>query len=93
MFGGRQERVLAIDGDVIYNMPSENSRSFFDSPKTTTIKVDAVVSIEIRSPSVLKLVYRKERDHKVYELETQTPEEAEDIVQRVSRLMTKSASG
>jgi hypothetical protein len=35
-FMGRQERVLAIDGDYIYIMPPEN-RNIFDSVKTVCV--------------------------------------------------------
>jgi hypothetical protein len=40
MFGGRTERVLAIDGDYLHIMPAEN-KSFFDSVKT--VRCDSII--------------------------------------------------
>eukprot|EP00160_Parvularia_atlantis_P019583 Unigene7740_Nuclearia_a/m.23766 Unigene7740_Nuclearia_a/g.23766 ORF Unigene7740_Nuclearia_a/g.23766 Unigene7740_Nuclearia_a/m.23766 type:complete len:476 (-) Unigene7740_Nuclearia_a:59-1486(-) len=92
LFGGKQERILAIDGDLVHNMPGDSSRGFFESQKTTSIHVSSIVSIETRVPSILKLVYRKDREQRVYELETQNPEEAEEIVSRINRLISRSRS-
>ncbi|KAI9223175.1 hypothetical protein BC828DRAFT_376600 [Blastocladiella britannica] len=44
MLMGRQERVLAIDGEYLHVLPSESRASMFDSVKTSSYHVSAVLA-------------------------------------------------
>jgi hypothetical protein len=78
MMMGRQDRVLAIDGDYVYIMPPENKNMLFDNVKTTSFHISAVVSCQLqRKGSVsFKLTVQRDKETKAYEFDAATAQEA-----------------
>ncbi|ODQ53639.1 SIN1-domain-containing protein [Saitoella complicata NRRL Y-17804] len=87
-FMGRHERVLAIDGDYIHIMPSEQ-KTLFESPKTSSIHIGAIITCKQsrKVPANFKFVVLKARETKRYDFEAINPKEAAEIVSKVRTLM------
>ncbi|KAL7420071.1 Component of a membrane-bound complex containing the Tor2p kinase [Cryptotrichosporon argae] len=86
---GRHERVLAIDGDYIHIMPSEN-RALFDSMKTTSIHVTLVAACKLsgRAGGFKLIVWRRDSGQdKRYEFEAENGRVAAEIVGHIKELM------
>lgn len=74
---GRQERILAVDGDYIYILPSEQ-KNFFDNLKTISFHISSVLSClqSKKSSPTFKISFQKDRETKVYEFDAVNPQEA-----------------
>ncbi|CAN6634188.1 hypothetical protein TRVA0_014S01948 [Trichomonascus vanleenenianus] len=86
-FISRHERILAIDGEYIHIMPSED-RTFFDSPKTSSFHISQVMKCKQSSkvPANFKIVVRKTSGPKRYDLEAQSTAESAEIVSKIRSL-------
>ena len=45
-FMSRHERILAIDGEYVHIMPSDQ-KTIFESPKTTSIHISAIIGCKV----------------------------------------------
>jgi len=88
MFGTKQERILAIDGNVIHNLPSEN-KNLFESSKAGSFNVSDITTCEQKEGYWIRISYRRPKDIKTYDFEMQTPEEAVEIIQRLNFLIKR----
>jgi len=87
---GRHERVLAIDGDYIHIMPSDQKTMYEPgNPKTSSIFIGAIVrSKQSRKiPQNFKIMVLKARETKRYEFEAVNSEQAFEIVHKIRTLM------
>lgn len=86
-FISRHERVLAIDGEYIHIMPSED-RTWFDSPKTSSFHISQVLKVKQshKVPSNFKVVVMKTSGPKRYDLEALDSNESAIIVNRIKSL-------
>ncbi|ORX33957.1 stress-activated map kinase interacting protein 1-domain-containing protein [Kockovaella imperatae] len=83
---GRHPRTLAIDGDYIHIMPSE-SRTFFDSMKTTSFHVSLVASCKLSGKyGGFKINVWRDGTEKRYEFEADTPKQAAEIITSIRAL-------
>ncbi|KLT42972.1 SIN1-domain-containing protein [Cutaneotrichosporon oleaginosum] len=83
---GRHERQLAIDGDYIHIMPSEN-RAFFDSLKTTSIHITLVAGVKLSGRAGgFKLYVWRDGSRKRYEFEAENVKQAQEIVESIEAL-------
>ncbi|KAF9904014.1 hypothetical protein EC991_003162 [Linnemannia zychae] len=87
---GHHEQVLAIDGDYIRIMPTSSRNLLFDSGKTASYLKDTIYDCKQskKAPSHFKLtVFRGgDREKKTYEFEAKSPQQAQDICQRIMQL-------
>ena len=65
-FISRHERILAIDGEYVHIMPSESNKTLFESPKTTSIHISALIGCKAsrKAPTNFKLIVMKSREWK-----------------------------
>jgi len=85
---GRHERILAIDGDYIHIMPSDN-KAFFDSMKTSSFHVTSIVSCKqsSKSPASFKIVVWRDGGEKRYDFEAESARQASEIINSLRNLM------
>jgi len=87
---GRHERVLAIDGDYIHIMPSDQKTMYEPgNPKTSSIFIGAIVSAKQyrKIPQNFKIMVLKARETKRYEFEAVNSAQAFEIVHKIRTLM------
>jgi len=86
MFGTKQERILAFDGSIIHNLPSEN-KAIFDSSKTSSFNASDILSCEHKGQNWIRITFKRDqKDAKVYDFELQSPEETDEIIHRLNFL-------
>lgn len=92
-FMGRQERILAIDGEYVHISPSE-SKTIFESPKTTSVHIGQIVGCKQsrKIPINFKIMIIKAGQTKRYDFEAVAVAEAETIVGRIKILTRNWAS-
>lgn len=92
-FMGRQERILAIDGEYVHISPSE-SKTIFESPKTTSLHIGQIVGCKQsrKIPINFKIMIIKAGQAKRYDFEAVAIQEAETIVGRIKILTRNWAS-
>ncbi|KAI1314843.1 hypothetical protein EDD11_001668 [Mortierella claussenii] len=86
---GHHEQVLAIDGDYIRIMPSSTKTLLFDSGKTASYLKNTIYDCRQsrKAPGHFKLaVIRGDREKKTYEFEAKSPQQAQEICQRIMQL-------
>ncbi|KAK6341247.1 hypothetical protein TWF696_008333 [Orbilia brochopaga] len=81
-FISRHERVLAIDGEYVHIMPSDQNKTLFDSPKTTSIHISSIIGCKQsrKAPLNFKIIAMKSREWKRYAFEAMSQEQAAEIV-------------
>ncbi|KAJ1335114.1 target of rapamycin complex 2 subunit MAPKAP1/AVO1 [Microdochium nivale] len=86
-FAGLNERILAIDGEYVYIMPSSGGKTTREGGKTTTVHFSNVVgcSVSRRHPTHFKLMVYKATESKRYDFEARNTAEAADIVQELKK--------
>ncbi|KAK6501630.1 hypothetical protein TWF481_009465 [Arthrobotrys musiformis] len=86
-FISRHERVLAIDGEYVHIMPSDQNKTLFDSPKTTSIHVSSIIGCKQsrKAPLNFKIIAMKSREWKRYAFEAMSPSQAADIVEALKK--------
>jgi len=59
-FMSRHERILAIDGEYVHIMPSDQ-KTIFESPKTTSIHISAIIGCKVykKAPANFKIAVMK----------------------------------
>ncbi|TXT13181.1 hypothetical protein VHUM_01582 [Vanrija humicola] len=83
---GRHARVLAIDGDYIHILPSEN-RTFFDTMKTTSFHITLVASVKVSGRAGgFKIYVWRDGNQKRYEFEAENGKQAQEIVSTIKNL-------
>lgn len=89
-FISRHERILAIDGEYVHIMPSED-RAWFDSPKTSSFHINKIIKCKqsTKVPVNFKIVIMKTSGPKRYDLEAVSPAVALEIVTKLRRLAQK----
>lgn len=93
---GRHERNLTIDGEYVHLVASE--KQLFDMGKSTnSYHISSVVSCKQTKKNSLnfKLIVQRNHDVKVYELESSTLKEAQEICTRITYMsqMYRRAAG
>ncbi|KAL1406972.1 Component of a membrane-bound complex containing the Tor2p kinase [Vanrija albida] len=84
---GRHARILAIDGDYIHILPSEN-RTFFDTMKTTSFHITLVASVKLSGRAGgFKIYVWRDGNQKRYEFEAENGKQAQEIVATIKDLM------
>ncbi|KAI9238172.1 hypothetical protein MVEG_07201 [Podila verticillata NRRL 6337] len=86
---GHHEQVLAIDGDYVRIMPTSTRTMLFDSGKTASYLKNTIYDCRRsrKAPSSFKLiVIRGDREKKTYEFEASSPQESQEICQRIMQL-------
>ena len=84
------QRVLAFDGDYLHVMPSDTGKTRFDSgAKVTSIAFGDVLKVKVSSkhPKLVRVVVRRATESKRYDFEAKNAEEAQEIVEDISREM------
>lgn len=86
-FISRHERVLAIDGEYVHIMPSDQNKTLFDSPKTTSIHISSIIGCKQsrKAPLNFKIIAMKSREWKRYAFEAMSPPQAADIVEAIKK--------
>jgi hypothetical protein len=92
-FMSRHERVLAIDGEYVHIMPSEQKtllNAFESQTKTRSIHISAIIGCKTyrKAPSNFKiLVMRQQKETKRYDFEAMSEEQAEEVVQALKKAL------
>ena len=84
------QRVLTFDGDYLHIMPGETGKALFDSgAKSTSIAFSDVIRCKVSSKhsKLIRLVVRRTNESKRYDLEARTADEAQEIVDEVTKEM------
>ncbi|KAI0395293.1 SIN1-domain-containing protein [Xylariaceae sp. FL0594] len=86
-FVGLNERILAIDGEYVYIMPSSGGKVVREGGKTTTVHFSNVVgcSVSRRHPSNFKLLVFRDSESKRYDFEAKNSQEATEIVRELKK--------
>ena len=75
-FMSRHERILAIDGEYVHIMPSDQ-KTIFESPKTTSIHISAIIGCKVykKAPTNFKIAVMKPqpREPKRYVISSPSP--------------------
>ncbi|KAF8707786.1 SAPK-interacting protein 1 (Sin1), Pleckstrin-homology, partial [Rhizoctonia solani] len=87
MLVGRHERIIAIDGDYIHIMPS-NNRAFLDTMKTSSYHIKTVMGCKKtkKAPNSIKLVVLRDGGSKRYDFEAEDEKQAGEIVETIKNL-------
>ena len=75
LFGGKQDRILTIDGEHIRISPSTDNKTFFDSVKVTSYHINSIVSclqMSKTSPNFRLICIKDRETSKTYEFEAQS---------------------
>ena len=95
-FMSRHERILAIDGEYVHIMPSEQKtlliNAFESQTKTRSIHISAIIGCKTysKAPSNFKIVVmRQQKETKRYDFEAMNEEQAEEVVQALRKVMTE----
>ncbi|KAF8475654.1 stress-activated map kinase interacting protein 1-domain-containing protein [Kalaharituber pfeilii] len=87
-FMSRHERILAIDGEYIHIMPSDQ-KTIFESPKTTSIHISSIIGCKVykKAPTNFKIAVMKPqpREPKRYDFEAATAAQSTEIVAAVKK--------
>jgi hypothetical protein len=86
-FNSRHERILAIDGEYVHIMPSED-KTYIESPKTSSFHISQVMKCKQsrKIPANFKIVVRKTSGPKRYDLEATSTTQSAEIVSKVRSL-------
>ena len=93
-FMSRHERVLAVDGEYVHIMPSEQKtllNAFESQTKTRSIHISAIIGWKTyrKAPSNFKiLVMGQQKETKRYDFEAMSEDQAGEIVLALSKAMT-----
>ncbi|KAJ8108256.1 hypothetical protein ONZ43_g6482 [Nemania bipapillata] len=86
-FVGLNERIIAIDGEYVYIMPSSGGKVTREGGKTTTVHFSNVIGCNMsrRHPSNFKLLVFRDSETKRYDFEAKNSREAADIVSEMNK--------
>ncbi|KAI8626856.1 SIN1-domain-containing protein [Xylariaceae sp. FL1651] len=86
-FVGLNERIIAIDGEYVYIMPSSGGKVTREGGKTTTVHFSHVIgcSVSRRHPNNFKLLVFRDSESKRYDFETKSTQEAAEIVRELKK--------
>ncbi|ODQ67873.1 hypothetical protein NADFUDRAFT_39284 [Nadsonia fulvescens var. elongata DSM 6958] len=89
-FISRHERVLAIDGEYVHIMPSDD-KTWFESPKTSSFHVKQITNCKQskKVPNNFKILVMKANGPKRYDLEATSHSQAAEIVTKIRKLVAK----
>jgi hypothetical protein len=91
-FMSRHERILAIDGEYVHIMPSDQKtllNAFESQTKTRSIHISAIIGVKTyrKAPSNFKIiVMRQQKETKRYDFEAMSEDQAEEVVQALKRV-------
>ncbi|KAL7268156.1 Component of a membrane-bound complex containing the Tor2p kinase [Rhizina undulata] len=89
-FMSRHERILAIDGEYVHIMPSDQKTLFESSSKTTSIHISTIIGCKTyrKAPNNFKIVVLKpQRESKRYDFEAVSEEQAGELVAALRKAM------
>ncbi|PWW77918.1 hypothetical protein C7212DRAFT_176177, partial [Tuber magnatum] len=97
-FMARHERILAIDGEYVHVMPSDQKTLFENSSKTTSIHISTIIGCKTyrKMPSSFKIVVlRPQRETKLkrYDFEAVNEEQAIELVEELRKAMGRFNGG
>ncbi|KAI1124976.1 SIN1-domain-containing protein [Nemania abortiva] len=86
-FVGLNERIIAIDGEYVYIMPSSGGKVTREGGKTTTVHFINVIGCTLsrRHPSNFKLLVFRDSETKRYDFEAKNSQEAAEIVREMKK--------
>ncbi|KAI1818724.1 SIN1-domain-containing protein [Poronia punctata] len=86
-FVGLNERIIAIDGEYVYIMPSSGGKATREGGKTTTVHFSNVIGCNVsrRHPSNFKLLVFRDSESKRYDFEAKNSHEAAEIVRELKK--------
>lgn len=86
-FVGLNERIIAIDGEYVYIMPSSGGKATREGGKTTTVHFSNVIGCTMsrRHPSNFKLLVFRDSESKRYDFEAKNSQEAAEIVRELKK--------
>ncbi|KAI0969309.1 stress-activated map kinase interacting protein 1-domain-containing protein [Xylaria arbuscula] len=86
-FVGLNERIIAIDGEYVYIMPSSGGKVTREGGKTTTVHFSNVIGCNMsrRHPNHFKLLVFRDSETKRYDFETKSSQEAAEIVREMKK--------
>ncbi|GAP89271.2 putative stress-activated map kinase-interacting protein [Rosellinia necatrix] len=86
-FVGLNERIIAIDGEYVYIMPSSGGKVAREGGKTTTVHFSNVIGCNMsrRHPSNFKLLVFRDSETKRYDFEAKGSQEAAEIVREMKK--------
>ncbi|KAI1179995.1 stress-activated map kinase interacting protein 1-domain-containing protein [Nemania sp. FL0916] len=86
-FVSSNERIITIDGEYVYIMPSSGGKVLRDGGKTTSVHFSNVIGCNMsrRHPSNFKLLVFRDSETKRYDFETKSPHEAAEIVREMKK--------
>ncbi|KAI0816448.1 stress-activated map kinase interacting protein 1-domain-containing protein [Xylaria sp. FL0064] len=86
-FVGLNERIIAIDGEYVYIMPSSGGKVTREGGKTTTVHFSNVIgcSLSRRHPNNFKLFVFRDSESKRYDFEAKSSQEAAEIVHEMKK--------
>ncbi|KAF2965171.1 hypothetical protein GQX73_g8403 [Xylaria multiplex] len=86
-FVGLNERIIAIDGEYVYIMPSSGGKVTREGGKTTTVHFSNVIGCNMsrRHPSNFKLLVFRDSETKRYDFEAKNSQEAAEIVREMKK--------
>ncbi|KAI1422325.1 stress-activated map kinase interacting protein 1-domain-containing protein [Xylaria sp. FL1777] len=86
-FVGLNERIIAIDGEYVYIMPSSGGKVTREGGKTTTVHFSNVIGCNMsrRHPNNFKLLVFRDSETKRYDFEAKSSQEAADIVREMKK--------
>lgn len=93
-FMSRHERVLAIDGEYVHIMPSEQKtllNALESHAKTRSIHISSIIGCKTyrKAPSNFKIVVmRQQKETKRYDFEAMSEGQSEEVVQALRKAMT-----
>ncbi|KAG0124302.1 stress-activated map kinase-interacting protein-like protein [Tuber indicum] len=97
-FMARHERILAIDGEYVHVMPSDQKTLFENSSKTASIHISTIIGCKTyrKMPSSFKIVVlRPQRETKLkrYDFEAVNEEQAVELVEELRKAMGRFNGG
>ncbi|TRX91766.1 hypothetical protein FHL15_007319 [Xylaria flabelliformis] len=86
-FVGLNERIVAIDGEYVYIMPSSGGKVTREGGKRTTVHFSNVIGCNMsrRHPSNFKLLVFRDSETKRYDFEAKNSQEATEIVREMKK--------
>ncbi|KAI1195893.1 SIN1-domain-containing protein [Nemania serpens] len=86
-FANLNERIITIDGEYVYIMPSSGGKVTREGGKTTTVHFSNVIGCKMsrRHPSNFKLLVFRDAETKRYDFEAKHSQEATEIVREMQK--------
>ncbi|KAF2400593.1 hypothetical protein EJ06DRAFT_548608 [Trichodelitschia bisporula] len=100
-FSSSTAKIMALEGEYMHVMPTSSEHhptatKFFETPgKVMTVHFSSVIGTKVsrRHPRMFRVVVYREREQKRYDFETQTSDEAQEIVSEIKKGVARFHEG